>query len=88
MIDVPALRAFVRIIGSDMDEQLSLALDAGRAEAAAYLGRTADEEVTDEGMGVLYLARSHFDDADADRCREVGRLMLFPYRADSGIGGA
>ena len=88
MITVVDLRAFVRIIGDDMDQQLDLALTAGRAEAAAYLGRTPDEEVTDEVMGVMYMARSHFDDADADRCRQVGRLLLFPHRVGSGVGGA
>ncbi|RZZ88918.1 hypothetical protein [Pseudoxanthomonas winnipegensis] len=88
MITVVDLRAFVRVIGDDLDDQLVLALTAGRAEAAAYLGRTPDEEVTDEAMGTLYLARSHFDDADADRCRQVGRLLLFPFRVGSGVGGA
>ena len=88
MITVVDLRAFVRVIGDDLDDQLVLALTAGRAEAAAYLGRTPDEEVTDEVMGTLYLARSHFDDADADRCRQVGRLLLFPFRVGSGVGGA
>jgi len=88
MIDLLTFRDFVRVIGADMDQQLVLALTAGRAEAAAYLGRTPDEEVTDEAMGTLYLARSHFDDADADRCRQVGRLLLHPFRASSGIGGA
>lgn len=88
MITVVDLRAFVRVIGDDLDDQLVLALAAGRGEAAAYLGRTPDEEVTDEVMGVMYMARSHFDDADADRCRQVGRLLLHPFRASSGIGGA
>lgn len=88
MIDIPTFRDFVRIIGADMDDQLILALSAARAEALAYLGRPVDETVTDEAMGVLYLARSHFDDADADRCRQVGRLLLHPFRASSGIGGA
>ena len=88
MITVPDFRAFVRVIGPDLDEQLELALTAGRAEALAYLGRPVDETVTDEKMGVLYLGRSHFDDADADRCRQVGRLLLHPHRAGSGVGGA
>lgn len=88
MIDVPTFREFLRIVGDDLDAQLDLALAAGRAEAAAYLGRLADEETTDEAMGVMYLARSHFDDADADRCRQVGRLLLFPHRVGSGVGGA
>ena len=88
MITVPDFRAFVRVIGPDLDEQLILALTAGRAEAAAYLGRTADETIADEVMGVMYLSRSHFDDADADRCRQVGRLLLFPFRVGSGVGGA
>ena len=88
MIDIPTFRDFVRIIGADMDQQLDLALTAGRAEAAAYLGRIADETIADEVMGVMYMARSHFDDADADRCRQVGRLLLFPFRVGSGVGGA
>lgn len=88
MIVLEDFRAFVRVIGDDLDDQLTLALAAGRAEAAAYLGRAADEIATDEVMGVMYLARSHFDDADADRCRQVGRLLLFPFRTAAGIGGA
>lgn len=88
MIAIEDFRAFVRVIGDDMDDQLTLALTAGRAEAAAYLGRIADEAVADEVMGVMYMARSHFDDADADRCRQVGRLLLHPHRAGSGVGGA
>lgn len=88
MIDVPTFREFLRIVGDDLDAQLDLALAAGRAEAAAYLGRTADETVADEVMGVMYLARSHLDDTDADRCRQVGRLLLFPFRVAAGIGGA
>lgn len=88
MIALEDFRAFVRVVGSDLDDQLTLALSAGRAEAASYLGRSADEAVTDEAMGVMYMARSHFDDADADRCRQVGRLLLFPFRVGSGVGGA
>lgn len=88
MIAIEDFRAFVRVIGDDLDDQLTLALTAGRAEAAAYLGRTPDEVLPDEVMGVMYLARSHFDDADADRCRQVGRLLLFPFRVGSGVGGA
>lgn len=88
MIDLPTFREFVRVLGEDLDAQLQLALTAGQAEAAAYLGRSVDDTVPDETMGTLYLARSHFDDADADRCRQVGRLLLFPHRAGSGIGGA
>lgn len=88
MITLEDFGAFVRVIGDDLDDQLTLALTAGRAEAAAYLGRTADETVADEVMGVMYLARSHLDDTDADRCRQVGRLLLFPFRVAAGIGGA
>lgn len=88
MIVLEDFRALVRAIGDDLDDQLTLALTAGRAEAAAYLGRIADETVADEVMGVMYMARSHFDDADADRCRQVGRLLLFPFRVGSGVGGA
>lgn len=88
MIALQDFRSFVRVIGDELDDQLSLALTAGRAEAAAYLGRAAVETVSDEVMGVMYLARSHFDDADADRCRQVGRLLLFPFRVGSGLGGA
>lgn len=88
MIAVTDLREFVRVIGDEMDDQLELALIAGRAEASAYLGRAADETIPDEVMGVMYLSRSHFDDADADRCRHVARLLLFPFRVGSGVGGA
>ena len=88
MIAIEDFRAFVRVIGDDLDDQLTLALTAGRAEAGGYLGRIADEAVADEAMGVMYLSRSHLDDADADRCRQVGRLLLFPFRVGSGVGGA
>lgn len=87
MIAVTDFRKFVRVIGGELDDQLELALTAGRAEASAYLGRAADETSPDEVMGVMYLARSHFDDADAERCRQVGRLLLFQFRVGSGVGG-
>ena len=85
---LPEFKTFVRVLGDDMDDVLLLALTAGIAESAAYLGRSPVGTVADELLGVMYLGRAHFDDADADRCRQVGRLMLFPTRTASGIGGA
>lgn len=48
----------MRVIGEDLDDQLQLALTAGQAEAAAYLGRAVDDAVPDQLMGTLYLSRS------------------------------
>lgn len=85
---LPEFKTFVRVLGDDTGDVLLLALTAGIAEAAAYLGRAPDGTVPDELMGVFYLGRAHFDEVDADRCRQVGRLLLFPFRTGSGVGGA
>lgn len=92
IITLDTFKGFLRELSTDLDVPLQLALDAGEAEASAFLGvDIATEYATVEPppdivMGILYLARVHADEGDAERYRSIGQKLLQPYRVNTGFG--
>lgn len=94
IITLDVFKGFLRELSDDLDEPLRLALDAGEAEASAFLGFSVAEEYAEAEppaevvMGAMYFARCHADEGDAERYRSIAQKLLLPYRLNTGIGAA
>lgn len=94
IIDLATFKGFLRELSNDLDSIYQLALDAGEAEASAFLGFKIAEQYAgaepeaDVTLGVLYLARVHADEGDSNRYRSIAQSLLLPYRLNTGIKGA
>ena len=99
IVTLPEARAYLRIIGTDLDAALAIAIAAAEAELDGFIGgdtsatRWPDPEDLpgDVKAAALMLVRIHFEEGDAAQAelwRGIAQRLLVRYRTDSGIGGA
>lgn len=102
MTTIPTLteaKDHLRIIGSDLDPALAVAIEGAQAEIDGFIGGTLSADRWPEPEDVpgdvkaagLMLVRCHFEEGDPEQSelwRGIAQKLLVRYRTDSGIGGA
>ena len=99
IVILPEARAYLRIIGTDLDPAITVAMAAAESEVAGFIG--GDTPATrwpdpvpapgDVKAAALMLVRLHFEESNAVQAelwRGIAQRLLVRYRTDSGIGGA
>ncbi len=92
-------KAYLRLIGDDLDAALAVAIAGAQAEMDGFIGgdSSSDRWPTDEDVpgdikaAALMLVRVHFEEGDAvnaELWRSVAQRLLSRYRVDTGFGGA
>lgn len=94
LIELELLKGYLRILGEDLDTQVTLAAVAAEAEASVFVGfnlatRFIPEDVpSDISMALFVLTKAHIEDDKADHFRGIAQRLLLPYREESGVRGA
>lgn len=92
-------RDYLRIIGSDLDPALAIAILAAQAEIDGFIGGdpsgirwpTPEDVPGDVKAAGLMLTRCHFEEGDGEQAelwRSIAQKLLVRYRVDSGLSAA
>lgn len=92
-------RDYLRIIGSELDPALSIAIEAAQAEIDGFIGGDSSAKRWPEPEDVpgdvkaagLMLTRCHFEEGDpaqVELWRGIAQKLLMRYRMDTGLRAA
>lgn len=98
-MSIPTLiqaRTYLRLIDSDLDSAVILAISIAQTEVDAFIGGDeaaqrwpTEEDVPGDVTGAaLLLLKLHFEEPDPERgeqWRGIAQRLLFPYRVASGV---